>query len=40
MARALYETRKQLKVIASDLQMVSLTVTNQSENLTKIQVKI
>lgn len=35
MARALFETRKQLKVIASDLQMVSSTVTNQSENLTK-----
>ncbi|QCR31108.1 methyl-accepting chemotaxis protein [Lysinibacillus sp. SGAir0095] len=35
MARALYETRKKLKVIASELQMVSLTVTNQSDNLTK-----
>lgn len=35
MARALYETRKQLKIIASELQMVSSTVTHQSENLTK-----
>jgi len=35
MARALYDTRKQLKVIASELQMVSSTVTHQSENLTK-----
>lgn len=35
MARALYETRKHLKVIASELQMVSSTVTQQSESLTK-----
>lgn len=35
MARALYETRKKLKVIAAELQLVSLTVTDQSENLTK-----
>ncbi|WP_144512496.1 methyl-accepting chemotaxis protein [Bacillus sp. FJAT-22090] len=35
MARALYETRKVLKDIASELQLVSSTVTNHSENLTK-----
>ena len=35
MARALYETRKQLKIIASELQMVSSTVAHQSENLTR-----
>lgn len=35
MARALYETRKVLKNIASELQLVSSTVTNHSENLTK-----
>lgn len=35
MARALYETRKALKNIASELQIVSSTVTNQSNHLTK-----
>jgi methyl-accepting chemotaxis protein len=35
MARALYETRKALKNIASELQIVSSTVTNQSNQLTK-----
>lgn len=35
MAKALYKTRKALKDIASELQMVSSTVTNHSENLTK-----
>lgn len=35
MARALFKTRKALKVIASELQTVSATVTEHSENLTK-----
>ncbi|MCM3361673.1 methyl-accepting chemotaxis protein [Niallia sp. HCP3S3_B10] len=35
MARALYETRKALKNITSELQIVSSTVTNQSNHLTK-----
>ncbi|HZH61155.1 MAG TPA: methyl-accepting chemotaxis protein [Metabacillus sp.] len=35
MARALYETRKSIKDIASELQMVSSTVTNHSDSLTK-----
>lgn len=35
MARALYETRKTLKNLTSDLQIVSSTVTNHSNNLTK-----
>lgn len=35
MAKALYKTRKALKDITSELQMVSSTVTNHSENLTK-----
>ncbi|MED3795157.1 methyl-accepting chemotaxis protein [Niallia alba] len=35
MARALYETRKTLKNLTSDLQIVSSTVTNHSNNLSK-----
>lgn len=35
MARALFETRKALRYITADLQTVSSTVANHSENLTK-----
>ncbi|KAB8126117.1 HAMP domain-containing protein [Gracilibacillus oryzae] len=35
LARALYNTRKSLRLMASEIQEVSLTVRNESDNLTK-----